>query len=92
MAHKLSGAPCCTPSARVLSPRHSSPSRSHRDGQHDSGSVYKPPRRCKLMTTAAAGEGPPSVGRSTGCRQHLHSQHLHAQTLPLLLVMSLAVF
>ncbi len=65
MAHKLSGGPCCTPSARVLSPRHSSPSRSHQDGQHDSGSVYKSPRRCELATTAAAGERPPSVGRST---------------------------
>ncbi len=65
MAHKLSGAPCCTPSTRVLSPRHSSSSRSHQDGQHDSGSVYKSPRRCELATTAAAGERPPSVGRST---------------------------
>ncbi len=65
MAHKLSGAPCCTPSARVLSPRHSSPSRSHQDGQHDSSSVYKSPRHCELTTTAAAGERPPSVGRLT---------------------------
>ncbi len=65
MTHKLSGAPCCTPSARVLSPRHSSPSRSHQDGQHDSSSVYKSPRRCELTTTAAAGERTPSVGRST---------------------------
>ncbi len=65
MAHNLSGAPCCTPSTRMLSPRHSSPSHSHQDGQHDSGSVYKSPRRCELVTTAAAGERPPSVGRST---------------------------
>ncbi len=65
VAHKLSGALCCTPSARVLSPRHSSPSRSHQDGQHDSGSIYKSPRRCKLATTAVAGERPPSVGRLT---------------------------
>ncbi len=63
--HKLSGAPCCTPSTRVLSPRYSSTSRSHQDGQHDSGSIYKSPRQCELATTAAAGERPPSVGRST---------------------------
>ncbi len=39
MADKLSAAPCCTPSAQVLSPRNLSMSRSHQDGQHDSGSV-----------------------------------------------------
>ncbi len=32
VAHKLSGAPCCTPSTRMLSPGHSPPSRSHKDG------------------------------------------------------------
>ncbi len=53
-----------TPSARVLSPGHSPPSRSHQDGQHDSGSVYKSPRWCELAATAAAGERPPSVDRS----------------------------
>ncbi len=46
MADKLSGAPCCTPSTRMLSPGHSPPSRSHQDGQHGGGSIYKSPRRC----------------------------------------------
>ncbi|KAL0152042.1 hypothetical protein M9458_052646, partial [Cirrhinus mrigala] len=65
LAHKLSGGPCCTPSARVLSPGHPPPSRSHQDGQYDSGSVYKSPRRCELVATDAASERPPFVGRST---------------------------
>ncbi len=65
VAHKLSGAPCCTPSAQVLSPGHSPPSRSHQEGQHDSGSVYKSLRRCELAATAAASERPAFVGRST---------------------------
>ncbi|KAI2649139.1 Leucine--tRNA ligase [Labeo rohita] len=62
LAHKLSGAPCCTPSARVLSPGHPPPSRSHQDGQYDSGGVYKSPRRCELAATDAASERPPFVG------------------------------